>query len=76
MIDSAIELADEKIDIFNPSNGQTVFSLSESPSDTGFVKMFVNGVQVYSFNVTGTTVTYTGISFSLATSDLVEFFYS
>lgn len=66
----------EKIDLFNPSNGQTVFTLSEAPSVDSNVEMRVNGHKIYSFNRTGVTVTYTGTSYSLTTSDLVEFTYT
>lgn len=66
----------EKTDLFNPSNGQTVFTLSEAPAEDSNVEMRVNGHKIYSFNRTGVTVTYTGTSYSLTTSDLVEFTYN
>jgi hypothetical protein len=57
-------------------NGQTSFTLSQTPTNAASVIMFVNGVkQTYGveFTVVNTTVTWSG--FSLVTSDSVEFWY-
>jgi hypothetical protein len=66
----------EKVDMFVPSNGQTVFTLSEVPNANFQLEMRVNGHKVYSFNHTGVTVTYTGTNYTLSTTDLVEFIYT
>ena len=64
-----------KVDMFNPTNGQTVFTLSELPEPGVIVKMLVDGLRIYSFTRNGVTVTYTGTSYTLTTTDLVEFNY-
>jgi hypothetical protein len=58
------------------TNGQTLFTLSETPQDSAAVEMFVNGIkQDYGtdYTASGATVTYTGVS--LISSDIVEFWY-
>lgn len=58
-------------------NGQTAFSIADTPSDNSHVMMFINGVkQDYAdeYTVSGTSITYTG-SLTLQTTDVVEFFY-
>ena len=57
--------------------GQTSIVLSSAPVDVDAVKMYVNGQKQQEgadYNVTGTTVTYTG-PITLDTTDDVEFWY-
>ncbi|MNX79389.1 hypothetical protein D3C86_1110170 [compost metagenome] len=46
---------------FVPSNGQTIFDLTDTPSSLSQVVMYVNGVRINknAFSVSGTTVIYT-----------------
>ncbi|HMC00007.1 MAG TPA: hypothetical protein VKN14_03110, partial [Flavobacteriaceae bacterium] len=58
-------------------NGQTSFTLSETPYSTSLVEMFVNGIKQQNgivYTVSGTTVTYAG-TVTLLTTDIVEFIY-
>lgn len=58
-------------------NGQTIFTLAQTPIQPAAVMMFVNGIkQEYGFDysVTGVTATYGG-SLTLLTSDKIEFWY-
>lgn len=69
------ESGESKRDLFIPGNEQTAFMLSESPATGIMVKMIVNGVRIYSFTVSGIRITYTGTSYKLGPTDLVEFNY-
>lgn len=58
-------------------NGQTAFTLSQTPQDDSAVEMYVNGFKQEfgtDYTVSGTSVTFTG-SLVLLTSDDVEFWY-
>jgi len=58
------------------SNGQTSFTLSETPTTPAMSELFLNGVKaVYSINysITGTTLTWTGVT--LNTSETLEIYY-
>ncbi|WJS94030.1 hypothetical protein NYQ10_18240 [Flavobacterium johnsoniae] len=46
---------------FAPTNGQTSFNLTDTPSSLSEVKMYINGVRINknAFSLNGTTVTYT-----------------
>lgn len=71
---SSVDAFQESI---NPTNGQTIFNLSELPSDNLTVLMFINGIkQNYGtdFTCSSQVVTYTG-SYSIVTSDTIEFWY-
>lgn len=61
-----------------PTNGQTVFTLSQTPKALG-VQILVNGeslINGYDFTVSGTTVTLlSGLGFSLSATDKVQFRY-
>lgn len=62
------------------SNGQTNFTLTETPVDVSDVKMVVNGsTQRHGssddFVVSGTLVTWLNNDFTLAIGDTVEFSY-
>ena len=59
------------------TNGQTSFTLTDTPIESDGVQMYVNGLkQSYGteYSVSGNTVTYLG-SISLLTTDKVEFYY-
>lgn len=67
---------EQKTDVFHPTPGQTVFTLSEQPGEGVSVKMEVNGCGVDSFNWDGfTEVTFTGTNYTLGPSDFVKFKY-
>ena len=64
-------------DGYTPTVGQTVFTLTNTPSDTS-VEMFVNGVRYrhgIDYTVTGTTVTWLDTLFTLDGSDRVVITY-
>lgn len=70
-------LAEQVQESFAVTNGQTVFTLSDTPLDGTAVLLFINGSkQQYSSNytVSGTTLTWTN-SFSLVVADKVEVWY-
>lgn len=60
-------------------DGQTEFTLSETPKDNSSVHMYINGILAvngYDFTVLGTLVTWNDLPFTLETSDTVVFSYS
>lgn len=59
------------------SNGQTSFTLSQTPADVTAVQMFVNRLkQEYAvdYTIVGTAVTYSG-SYTIQIGDTIEFWY-
>ncbi len=59
------------------SNGQTAFTLSDTPIQDIGVQMYLNGIKLRrgtDYSSTGTSVTYSG-SPALITTDIVEFWY-
>lgn len=65
-------------DDFTPTNGQTVFALSETPSAPENLRLTVNGalyLQTTDYTVIGTVLTWLNTSFALTTVDWVEAFY-
>jgi hypothetical protein len=92
---TTIVYAGEGIDEFDPSsptnhihiqetftittNGQTVFSLTQTPKDTANVIFFVNGIAyniTIDYTVVGTTLTWLNVDFTLQTSDRVTAEYA
>jgi hypothetical protein len=65
-------------DTFTPTNGQTVFTLSQQPTEPGTVTLFVNGVAYLptaDFTTSGLIVTWLN-AFKLETSDTVSILYT
>lgn len=61
------------------TNGQTIFTLSNYPSSSSSVIMFVNGAkqtQNVDYNISNLIITYLNNSFSLTTADVVDFYYT
>lgn len=76
-VDVSGTLAEQVQESFAVTNGQTIFTLSDTPLDDTAVLLFINGSkQEYSSNytVSGTTLTWAN-SFSLVVADKVEVWY-
>lgn len=68
---------DVQTDLFTPTSGQTVFTLSATPV-AGIISVAVNGVDYYtpvSWTVAGTVVTWNDVPFVLQPSDLFAVTY-
>lgn len=60
------------------TNGQTAFTLSATPVDINDVEMTVNGIEYTNgvdFTITGTSVTWNNVLFTLRTGDMIIFDY-
>jgi hypothetical protein len=73
-------LQEESVEYTNITDGQTVFSLSHTPSNSTLVRMYINGVLIsQSANTkSGTTVTYipsNNGSYNLLSGDRIQFYY-
>ena len=73
-------LQEESVEYTNITDGQTVFSLSHTPSNSTLVRMYINGVLIsQSANTkSGTTVTYIPAnngSYNLLSGDRIQFYY-
>jgi hypothetical protein len=67
-----------RLDNFSPTNGQTAFALSASPSTPSQVLAWVNGVLYENgvdYTVAGSTLTWTNALFALGPPDLLEAYY-
>ena len=65
-------------ELFSPTNGQTVFSLSNDPLPGPDIVMFVNGVAYENgvdYILSGSTVTWQDALFTLDTSDEVQIIF-
>lgn len=65
------------VDFFSPTLGETAFTLSATPSAPPEL-VWINGVLYelgLDYTVSGTTLTWLNISFSLGPPDLVEVYY-
>lgn len=74
----SVASSQEQIDSFAPATDQTVFTLSQTPSDANDVRMGINGQILTNgpdYQVTGTTATYLEPNFSLKSTDSVQFIY-
>jgi hypothetical protein len=66
------------IDVFSPTLGQTAFTLSATPSAPTTSLVWINGVlyeEGLDYTVSGTTLTWLNIAFSLGPPDLLEAYY-
>ena len=73
-----VDLPDPITDVFTPTLGQTIFILSQTPSDDNDVQMFVNSIKTIlgtNYTAVGTTVTWLDTPYILDTSDKVEIVY-
>jgi hypothetical protein len=73
-------LQEESVEYTSITDGQTVFSLSHTPSNSTLVRMYINGVLIsQSANTkSGTTVTYIPAnngSYNLLSGDRIQFYY-
>lgn len=65
------------INSFTPTNGQTVFTLSQA-SNSGYYFLTLNGLtqeRSLDYTVSGTTLTWLNADFTLTTSDKLVFYY-
>lgn len=61
------------------TNGQTAFTLSNIPSSSSSVNMFLNGVQqsqTVDYNISDQNIIFLNNGFSLITTDVVDFYYT
>ena len=73
-------LQEESVEYSNPTDGQTTFTLSHTPSNSTLVRMYINGVLIsQSANTkSGTTVTYIPAnngSYNITAGDRIQFYY-
>lgn len=71
-------LRDWKSDEFTPTLGQVTFILSSAPRDALSTRVIVNGVDyddATDFTVSGVTLTWLNLSFSMTTADKVSIRY-
>lgn len=78
IVDISLPVTNFIQDLFTPTNGQTIFTLTQLPLQPSYVSMFINGIrQDYGTDYItsgGTTVTYLA-STSLINTDTVAFTY-
>ena len=65
-------------ELFNPTNGQTVFVLAASIGGGLSSMLFVNGMQysiTVDYTISGVTLTWLDVDFTLEVGDVVDVFY-
>ena len=65
-------------DTYTPSNGQTIFTLTATPTDITDVDVYVNNVkyeQLTNYTVLSNAVTWLDTPFTMQTTDAVEIIY-
>lgn len=75
ILSGAIDWSEEE---FTPSLGQVTFILSNVPEDPVSLELKVNGVAADSgveYSISGVTITWLNVNFSLGTADLVTVRY-
>lgn len=65
----------DNIDVFTPTNGQILFTLSLIPKVNTTVIMEINGLETDSFTIVANVITFTGTTFSLSSTDYIKFKY-
>lgn len=66
--------ANMKEDEFTPTLGQVSFILSEAPGDLESLKFIVNGIEYdrdVDYNISGVTITWLDVPFTMETDDKV-----
>lgn len=78
-VPGAIGVDHQQTDPFTATDGQTVFTLSQTPVDPNDVRMRINGVGYdvgVDYVVVGTSVTWMDVLFVLEAGEAIEFMYN
>lgn len=66
----------DKRDLFIPTSGQTIFTLSDTPNVLANFEIFVNGEYATDeFSVSGTQITFINTAYTLDITDLITVIY-